>query len=116
MNSAASAIKVLNTAIRAAAGAFCIYKLLLRQPAGLADGLALKEPAPPPLGGLAPELLVPPLPDSLSRGLGKCVDTLTTRWAGSCGYSEIGFGTRRRRYWTIGSGVPLTGAISALPG
>src|SRR5512143_3097140 len=32
---------------------------LLRRPAGLAVGLALKEPAPPPCGGLAPESRVP---------------------------------------------------------
>src|SRR2546428_349515 len=42
---------------------------LLLRPAGLADGLALKEPAPPlQLSGLAPKL-GPPLPAS-TRGLG----------------------------------------------
>src|SRR5919198_5814943 len=46
----------------------CKIASLLRRPTGLAVGLALKEPAPPPGGWVRPNSLVPPLPARRSGG------------------------------------------------
>src|SRR5437867_13089861 len=43
---------------------------LLRRPTGLAVGLALKEPAPPPAGGFAPFVGSPAPRPLIGRGLG----------------------------------------------
>src|SRR5438093_7541139 len=48
----------------------CAQTQLLRRPTGLADGLALKEPALPRKTWVRPENLVPPFPAPIWQGLG----------------------------------------------